>query len=327
VADVAAVTGLTGFLGPYVARALEAGGYEVRGVVRRADAVTQWPTRVAPLDDGAALRRALDGASVVVHLAGRAHQLDDRASDPLSVFRAVNVAGTRALMEAGIAAGAGRFVLASSVKAAGESAAEPLTEARPPTPLDPYGVSKLEAEQALHAMASTAGVRATALRLPLVYGAGVKANLRRLFALVDRGWPLPLGAVRNRRSLAYAGNVADAIVALLATAAAAGETLYVSDGTDVSTPELIRAIAAALGRPARLLPVPPAAFRAAGRVGDLLARALPTPLTSAAVDRLLGSLAVDSGKLRRLTGWAPRFTLEDGLRDTAAWYRATVAPR
>jgi nucleoside-diphosphate-sugar epimerase len=237
----------------------------------------------------------------------------------------VNVEGTRTLAQAAARAGVRRLVLASSVKAMGEGAAAGWTEETPPRPVDPYGISKLEAERALWEVSAGGALQGVALRLPLVYGAGVKGNLLRLFQAVDRGVPLPLGRVRNRRSLAFVGNVAEAVRAVLDAPAAAGEAFLVSDGRDLSTPELIRLIGAALGRSPRLLPVPPALFRAAGRAGDGVARVLPWPLTSAAVDRLLGSLWVDPGKLRRLTGWAPPFTPEQGLREVAEWYHGRGA--
>jgi nucleoside-diphosphate-sugar epimerase len=151
----------------------------------------------------------------------------------------------------------------------------------------------------------------------------VRANLLRLLRAVDRGMPLPLGSVRNRRSLLYVGNAAAALLAVLDSPAAGAETFFVSDGPPVSTPELVRAMARALGRRPRLLPVPEWLFRAAGRAGDLLPDGVPFPLRTAAVERLLGSLAVDPGKLRRVTGVEPPYTLAEGLAATAEWYRRT----
>ena len=153
----------------------------------------------------------------------------------------------------------------------------------------------------------------------------MKGNMLRLFRAVDRGLPLPLGRVRNRRSLVFLGNAVEAMLAVLRTPGRGARTFFVSDGRDVSTPELLRAIGRALGREARLLPVPPIAFRAAGRLGDVLSRIRPLPLTTAAVDRLLGSLMVDASALTRATGYAPRYGLEEGLRITAAWYRGEGA--
>ncbi len=283
------------------------------------------PFRVADLLDRAALRSALRGVETVVHLAARVHVMSDQATDPWAEYRRTNVDGTRLLLEESLAVGVRRFVFFSTVKALGESTDTPWTEQTHPAPTDPYGISKLEAEQVVRELATAGRMAATVLRLPLAYGPGMKANMLRLFEVVDRGIPLPMGGVRNRRSLVFAGNVAAAVERVLATPAAAGETFFVSDGHDVSTPELIRAIAQALGRPARLVSVPPLLFRAAGRLGDLLAPLVRLPVSSAVVARLFGSLVVDSSKLARVIGFRPPFSLDEGLRLTAEWYRRRAA--
>lgn len=319
------VTGAAGFVGGHLRARLARDGVRVRAAVRRASPALEGGVEAAvvgeigPATDWSA---ALEGVDAVVHLAARVHVMREAAADPLAEFRRVNVDGTRGLAEEAARAGATRFVFASSVKAMGESAPRPWTEADPPAPADPYGVSKLEGERALFDVGARHGMRAAALRLPLVYGPGVRANFLRLMQLVDRGVPLPLGGVRNLRSMVYVENVAAAVLAVLDADGASG-AFFVSDQDDVSTPALIRQIARALGRPARLLPVPPAFFRAAGRAGDVLARVAPFPLTTAAVDRLLGSLAVDSSRLTREAGYRPRFTLAEGIDRTAAWYRAS----
>lgn len=320
----ALVTGAAGFLGGFVARALADSGADVRALVRRPGSAPAG-TEEAPagdLTDRAAVRTALSGVDTVVHLAARVHVMRDAARDPLAEFRRVNVEGTRTLLQEAASAGVRRFLFVSSVKAMGESTGDaPWTEEMPAHPVDPYGISKWEAEGVVRTLADSAGIHAPILRLPLVYGPGVRANMLRLMQMVDRGMPLPFGLVQNRRSLAYAENVAAAVVAALGASAASRETFLVSDGQDLSTPELVRAIARALGRKARLVPVPPALFRAAGRAGDVVSRIAPFPLTTPAVDRLLGSLAVDSSKLRRVTGFVPPFSVEEGLARTAAWYR------
>lgn len=283
--------------------------------------------RVTDLLDRAAVQRAVRGAETVIHLAARVHVMADRSADPLAEYRRTNVEGTRLLLEESLAAGVRRFVFFSTVKALGESTETPWDEQTHPAPTDPYGISKLEAEQVVGKLAKAGGMAATVLRLPLAYGSGMKANMLRLFEAVDRGIPLPLGGVRNCRSLVFAGNVVAAVEAVMATPAAAGETFFVSDGHDISMPELIRAIARALGRPARLMPVPPLLFRAAGGLGDLLAPLVHLPVSSAAVARLFGSLVVDSSKLTRVTGFQPRFSLDEGLRITAEWYRRRPTDR
>jgi nucleoside-diphosphate-sugar epimerase len=327
-ARVSLVTGASGFLGAHVCRAWAASGRAVRGLYRRPplEPIPGVEAAIcAGLDDRAGLRAALVGVNTVVHLAARVHVMHDTASDPLGEFRRVNVEGTRVLLEEAIAAGVERFVFVSSIKAMGEASDELWTEATPARPVDPYGVSKLEAELLVREVAGSAGLHAPILRLPLMYGPGVGANMLRLFQLVDRGLPLPFGAVRNRRSLAYVGNVVGAIDAVLATPAAGAEVFLVSDGKDFSTPELIRAIARALARPARLVPVPVAVFRGAASMGDLLDRVGRSPLTSASVQRLLGSLAFDASKLSRVTGYRPAFSPEQGLDVTARWYRQRAA--
>jgi nucleoside-diphosphate-sugar epimerase len=196
----------------------------------------------------------------------------------------VNVEGTARAARLAAEAGARRFVYLSSVKAR--------------DPADPYGEAKRAAEQALQKLESSMEI--VTLRPPLVYGPGVKANFLALMRAIARGWPLPLASVENRRSLVYVGNLCDAIAACLESPAAAGQTFYISDGEAISTPELCRAIGRALGKPARLFPFPPAL--------------LP-------FERLTGSLEVDDGDLRRSLGWRPPFSLEEGLRATAEWYR------
>lgn len=169
-------------------------------------------------------------------------------------------------------------------------------------------------------------MHAPVLRLPLIYGPGMTANALRLFEGVDRGTPAPLGSVRNRRSFLFVGNLTAALTAVL-THEDGDDVFFVSDGQDLSTPELIRAVARALNRPARLLPLPVGLLRGAGRIGDLAARVAQFPLTTAAVDRLVGSLAVDISKIRRQAEYSPPHSVEEGLRVTAEWYRSrTKAP-
>jgi nucleoside-diphosphate-sugar epimerase len=315
------VTGASGFLGGHVAAALLGRGIRVKGMVRSpAVALPSGtiPVAVEGLDDVAGIRRALDGVKGVIHLAARVHE--GPAPGDAAVFRAVNLEGTRRLLEEAIGAGVKAFVFFSSVKAVGESSPAPWTELTPPAPVDGYGITKLEAEIAVRELAARHQVHATILRLPLVYGPGMKANALRLFQLVDRGLPLPLGGIRNRRSLLFSGNLIAALLATLENTAG-DDTFFVSDGEDLSTPELIEAIGRALGRRAPLFALPGGLLRATAHVGDSIARVLPFPLTTAVLDRLAGSLAVDCSKLRRLTGYAPPYSVAEGLRLTAEWYR------
>lgn len=252
---------------------------------------------------------ALESVDAVVHLAARVHVMHDTSTDPLMAFREINTNATLRLARQAADRGVRRFVFLSSVKVLGESGM--FSGADDPAPQDPYAISKREAEDGLREIARGTGMELVVLRPPLVYGPGVGANFLRLMRAVDAQIPLPFGAVNNRRSLVFLGNLVDAISLALDHPLAAGRTLLVSDGEDVSTPELIRKMAEALNRPCRLLPVPPNFMRFAGR---LIGKGKE-------VDRLLGSLAVDISALQSELGWTPPYTMQSGLAATAQWYR------
>jgi UDP-glucose 4-epimerase len=235
-------------------------------------------------------------------------------------MQTVNVEGTHQLLEAALAAGVRDFVFASTIKVRGEASDGAWTERTPPAPVDPYGRTKLQAERLVRDLADHHGIHAPILRLPLVYGPRMKANALRLFELVDRGIPLPFGAIENRRSLLYVGNFVAALEAVL-TLEAGNDLFFVCDPPAVATRDLIRAIARALGGPARLVSVPVPILRGAAHVGDLVARVAPWPLTSATLNRLIGSLEADGSKLRAVAGPSP-FSLDQGLAETARWFRA-----
>lgn len=296
---------------------------QVRAAVRSADAA-----RTAALDgletvpvgdiDGATnWAPALRGVDVVIHLAGRAHQFGAAAEDDAG-FTRVNVDGTERLARAAAAVGVRRLVLVSSVKVNGEQSLErPLTERDDPHPAGPYGRSKLAAERVLATVRRETGLSTVVVRTPLVYGPGVKANFLAMLRAVDRGVPLPLGSVNNTRSLIYVGNLADALLACAEHPNADGRTFFVKDADDVSTAELLRRIGRALGKNARLVPVPSGLL---GSVARLIGRG------DAAV-RLLGSLAVDASAIRESIGWVPPFGMDAGLADTARWLRGLEAAR
>ena len=259
---------------------------------------------------------ALQGVGTVVHLAARVHVMHDTAADLLAEFRRVNVDGTRLLARMAAAAGVQRLLFLSSIKVNGESTRRPFTEADAPRPEDAYGISKWEAELALIQVARDAGMQWVILRAPLIYGPGVGANFLRLTHAVARRAPLPLGAIDNRRSLLYVGNLVDGIRVCLSHPGARDQVLLLSDGEDVSSADLVRRLAAALQVRPRLLPVPVPLLRIAGRLTG----------GAAAVERLSGSLQVDSSRIRAALGWAPPFSLDEGLAETARWYR-NVTPR
>jgi nucleoside-diphosphate-sugar epimerase len=267
--------------------------------------------QVADPLDRRAVQAAVAGADAIVHLAARVHVMRESAADPLAEFRRANVESTALLAEEAAAAGVRQLVLASTVKVVGEGNSTAWTEDTPPAPADPYGKSKLEAERLVRDAAERHGMGAAVLRFPLVYGPGVKGNMLRLFALVDRGVPLPFGSVANRRSLLYVGNLVAAVRSVLQNPLEGAETFFVSDGRDLSLPALIRMIGEALGKPARLFPVPP----------TLLRWALP----AAEAERLIGSLTVDGSRLSTMTGYRRPHSVEEGLRATAEWYRATTS--
>lgn len=307
------ITGANGFVGQRLCAQMLARGWNVRGTIFPADApaptgIVAMPMQsIGPASDWT---QALDGVDVVIHLAARVHVMKESVADPLHAFREVNVAGTERLARMAAAVGVKHFIFISSVKVNGEGKPLPYTEHDEPAPEDPYGISKWEAELVLRHIAAETGLKITILRLPLVYGPGVKANFLRLMGLVYRGIPLPLKNIDNKRSFIYLNNLVDAIMHCINRPEAFGKTYLVSDVENVSTPELIQCLAAALGKPARLLPLPQLLVRATGKlVGK-----------SSSVERLLGSLSVDSSKIRQELGWRPPYTLHQGLQETASWY-------
>lgn len=314
------VTGASGFVGRALLPRLASEGYRVRAAVRRPDSglpAGAAPVAIGDLTDEPDWRRALAGVDAVVHLAARAHVLAERSPDAFALYHAANTIPTLRLAEAAAAAGLRRLVFISSVRVHGSrTVGAPFDEASPLAAEDPYGRSKADAERGLAEIARASGLEVVVLRPPLVYGPGARGNFARLARLVARGVALPLGAVRNRRSLVYVGNLADAIVRSVAHPAAAGRTFMVSDGEDLSTAELVRRIARALGRPPRLVPVPPALLRAAGALAG----------RREDVARLLDDLAVDSSLLRRALGWTPPYTLDEGLAATMRAIEAGGGP-
>jgi nucleoside-diphosphate-sugar epimerase len=310
------VTGANGFIGQALCRELKSAGFEVTGAVRDKagcndasfDAVA-----IGALGPDTDWHEALDGAEVVVHLAGRAHATDGRNQAALALYRRINVEGTRRLAEAARESGVDRFIFLSSVKVHGEaSGARAFTERDLPAPRDPYGISKWQAEQALLRASEGTNLAPVILRAPLVYGAGVKGNFHSLLRICASPLPLPFGAVGNRRSLIYLANLTAAIRECVTNAGARGKTFLLRDGEDISTPELIRRLRAALGRPARLVALPPSTLRLlAGIIGR-----------KAAAARLLETLTVDDGLIRSSLGWTPPHGLDQGLRETAQWYGA-----
>jgi nucleoside-diphosphate-sugar epimerase len=309
------VTGAGGFIGRPLCRELFQRGHQVRAAMRsHGQLSTAGETvTVGAIDASTNWADSLRGVDTVIHLAARVHVMKDKAADPFTEFLKVNLYGTANLARQAARAGVKRLVFASSIKVNGEQTTEarPFAESDEPDPQDPYAVSKLQAEQVLQKISKETGLEVVIVRPPLVYGAGVKGNFLRLLAAIDKGVPLPLAGAHNLRSLVYVGNLVDALIACATHPAAAGQTYLVSDGEDVSTAMLVENIARALGRNSRSFHFPPGLLRAAA---TMLGRAEQ-------MERLFGSLRVNDQKLRSELGWAPPYTLEQGLRATADWYR------
>ncbi len=272
------VTGATGFVGRALCADLIENGWHVSATDMRRHG---WED-------------ALPGSDAVFHLAGVAHT---RGTE--SLYQAVNVEATERLAQAAARAGVRRFVFVSSIKVNGEATPidRPFRASDAPAPQDGYGRSKWQAEQRLSRIA---GLEVAIVRPPLVYGPGVKANFLRLLKLVDTRLPLPFASIRNRRSFIYVGNLASLLRRCADHPKAVDATFLAADGEDLSTPELVRRMATALGRTARIVPFPP----------FLLPR------------RLSGSLAIDASETRERLGWRPPYTGDEGLARTAAWFRS-----
>jgi nucleoside-diphosphate-sugar epimerase len=303
------LTGASGFVGKAVLAAAKRRGVEVRPVFRsHASTDGQSGAVLVPeLDGETDWAQALQGVSVVIHAAARAHVMREEALDPLTEYKRVNVQGTSNLARKAAAAGVQRFVFISSIKVNGEATSpdRPFTADDAPAPEDAYGISKAEAETELRRIAQETGMEVTIIRPPLIYGPGVKGNFSSLMNWVRRGLPLFLGGVaHNRRSLVGLDNLVDLIWVCVVHPNAANQTFLISDGEDLSTTELLRKIGNALSRPARLFWVP------AGLIA-LIASLLGKKVIS---QRLLGSLQVDISKTCELLDWKPMMAVDEGLR-------------
>jgi nucleoside-diphosphate-sugar epimerase len=303
--SVVLVTGGNGFIGRATVARLTENGVEVRSAVRRL-ANVRTEVLAPPLGSHADWRSVLDGVGTVIHTAARAHVLRDDAVDPVRIFREINLKGTLQLARQAAELGVNRFVFLSSIGVNGTQSTLPFNESHVCYPQEPYALSKLEAEQALLALGAQSGMEIVIIRPPLVYGPGAPGNFAGLIRWVQRGLPLPLGAIYNHRSLVALENLLS-LVLLCADSArspqAANQVFVVADGEDVSTSTLLRKVARASGRPSRLLPVPASWLRAGA---SLLGK-------RAVADRLLGNLQVDATKARTLLGWRPVITMDEQL--------------
>ena len=342
------VTGPSGFVGRKVCQRLLADEINVRGALRKTSPLADGCESVVVgyINGSTDWSNALNGVDAVVHLAARVHMMDDTAADPLAAFREVNVDGTGRLAEEAAKAGVKRFVFISSIKVMGEATLQSndrrsevgsqtsegsgekrrtknqgvspknssagFSESDQPCPQDPYGQSKYEAEVALRKIEASTGMEVVILRPPLLYGPGVKANLLKLIHWVDKGIPLPLGGIQNKRSLLSLTSFADVISKCLIDPSAGGQTFTVCDGDDVSSGELVERVAKAFGKAPRLLPVPEWLMKCAGKLTG----------KSEQVQRLCSSLQVDSSHVRERLDWKPPVTMDEELGKVARWYRS-----
>jgi nucleoside-diphosphate-sugar epimerase len=302
------VTGAGGFVGTSLVSELTRRRIPHRAVTRRGQGSFVIPN----IDKQTDWTAALEGVDVIVHLASRAQSDETARPDEVQIQRN-NVDATLNLARQAARAGVKRFVFISSIKVNGEASppGRPFTAADEPNPQNPYAQAKLDSEAGLFALSRDTGLEVTVIRPPLVYGPGVKANFGTMMQWIDRGIPLPLGAVSNKRSFVYVGNLVDLIIVAAKHSKAAGEVFTVSDGEDMSTSELYRRLARALGRQCWVLPCPASLLKfGATMVGR-----------SRIADRLIDSLQVDFSKTREILGWTPPIKVSDGLRQTARSFR------
>ncbi|MCQ4251918.1 SDR family oxidoreductase [Pseudomonas stutzeri] len=299
------LTGATGFVGSHLAKISQLNnGIELTGVVRRKSALPISQIVVGDLHAETDWSPALVGKEVVIHAAARAHIMQDEATDPLAEYRRVNVEGTLRLARQAAALGIKRFVFISSIGVHGNSNSRPFAAYDQPAPAEPYAQSKWEAEQGLTQLAAETGMEVVVIRPPLVYGPGAPGNFGSLVRWIEKGIPLPLGAVHNKRSLVGIDNLVDLIIRCIDHPAAANRTFLAGDGEDFSTTQLLRGVGKAMGKPARLIPVPAGVLQFGA---TLLGK-------KAMAQRLLGSLQVDISKTCELLDWKPPYTVEEGLK-------------
>jgi len=312
------VTGATGFVGRTLCAVLARSGHVVRAALHNDRAIPAHVSETAVVGDIGSRTdwgAALEDISVVIHVAARAHLLHDPYPNP-DLFIETNACGTQRLADQSARAGIRRFVYLSSVKVNGEQTVDRAYSADDePQPQDPYGRSKWLAEKSVWEVASRTAMEAAIVRSPLVYGPGVRANFLRLLRWVDKEWPLPLGSIENARSLVGVWNLCDLLAHVVEHPGAPAHTWMVSDGEDLSTPEIIRRIAIVMKRRVRLVRVPIGML-------DLLAG-----LTGrkAEIARLCGSLAVNIEQTRRALGWSPPMKVDEAIARTVTWYLSAGA--
>ncbi|HCI56441.1 MAG TPA: hypothetical protein DFI01_11045 [Bacteroidales bacterium] len=301
------VTGVLGFVGRNLKAYLDASGHDIIGLDKAVpkDEIDENIFRADILRCD--LTSFLCDIDVVVHLAARVHIMRETSSDPLNEYRRINVEGTIRLANAAIKAGVKRFIYLSSAKVNGETSLPgmPFKEEDQLNPSDPYSLSKFEAEGYLRSLFKGSNMDVVIIRPPLVYGPGVKANFAELIKWIDQGWPIPLGRVRsNKRSFVSITNLVDFIRICLNHQKASNQIFFVSDDEDISTAELVKRLAKAMRKPAKLLPVPVSFLKCGAMMIN----------KKQYISRLLDSLQVDISKAKSLLGWKPPQNLDEGLR-------------
>ncbi|VAX14854.1 UDP-glucose 4-epimerase [hydrothermal vent metagenome] len=323
----ALITGANGFIGSHLTANLASAGWNVIGTMRKerdnaADARSNTGKIVFTGDIGAYKQwdEILGGVEAVVHLAALAHDTSGNKKWTADDYMKINAGATLDLARAAAKTGVKRFIFISTIKVNGETTPvdNPFDETSPAKPSDPYGASKLMAENGLWEIAEETGMEIVVIRPPLVYGRGVKGNMGALIDAINRKRLAPAPAVKNLRSFVYAGNLADAILVCMEHPQAAGHTFVVSDGEDISTINLIRLIAESARSGAIILPAPKQLLALAGAVGDAIEAIVGrhVPFNSAVISKVQSSLRVDSAKIRRKLGWSPPFTLKEGIVKT-----------
>jgi nucleoside-diphosphate-sugar epimerase len=311
------VTGANGFVGKTLCKTLYEKGYSVTGTFRSIEQINEFKKKIKcvvidEIGQNTCWNNVLAGINVVIHLASIVHKKQKTSLNFAKEYYKTNTKGTEVLAEASVRAGVRRLIYLSTIKVNGEhTIAKPFNEESSVSPQGSYAESKRDAEIALERFSGRNGFEIVILRPPLVYGPWVKSNFLHLLKIVDQGIPLPLASVKNRRSLIYLGNLIDAIMTCVKHPRAAGNTYFVSDGDDVSTPELIRRIGYALEKPVRLFPFPLFGLKMAGRFSGKMVE----------IDRLIGSLMADSSKIQRELDWHAPYSMCHGLKETAKWYK------
>lgn len=309
------VTGANGFIGRHLCENLSKKGFVVYGSVRKQNQIDNIAIHkhfvIDNIGPDTNWGTAVHGCDTVIHLASRVHVMHDTSLDPLAAFRLVNTAGTKQLASEAAAAGVRRFVYVSSIKVNGESTSDrPFTAEDIPAPEDDYAQSKYEAEMCLREIESKLGLEVVIVRPPLVYGPGVKGNLQRLMWLIEKGIPLPFASIINSRSLVGIDNLCNLLIHCVESRSAAGNTFLVSDGNDVSTPELLHMIGEEMHKPVRLIRFP----------RKLLQQVMSIIGYSSEFEKLSNSLQVDINNTCELLGWSPDKTTIQGIADMVKNY-------